>query len=145
MIYIATILFLLVFSAKVYINYKQWKKRIIIKHAKQILIAAVACIPIAILFAKHSVFIFWVALPLTILDMVSFWVGAFDPTYNLVRRQLPFSTGSEDGKADAWWDNALQSIKPIKIWKITISKTFQQAAIRVIALVFSIWLYTKLI
>jgi len=141
---VATLLFLLVLAAKLWYDYKEWKKKRAIDH-REIWIAMVLCVPIAILMAKHSETNFIASLVLIPIAMFSFWMPAFNITYNLIRRYKPFFTGSEDGKDDAKVDNFFQSLKPIKIWKITISPLIKHAAIELSCLALSLYIYLKIL
>jgi len=131
---VSTLLFLLILAAKLWYDIKQWKKKVPINHKIEIIIVGIVCIPIAILMAKHSAANFVFALPLSVIVMACFWWPVFDIAYNLIRREKPFFTGSEDGKDDAKFDNFLQGLK---LW--------QHVGIKALCLVLSLYIYLKIL
>lgn len=141
---VSTILFLLVLAAKLWYDYREWKKHRAINH-REIWIAMVLCVPIALMMANYSEANFVISLVLTPIAMACFWMPAFNITYNLIRRYKPFFTGSEDGKDDSKVDNFFQSLKPIKVWVITISPVVQHAAIELSCLAISLFIYLKIL
>jgi len=141
---VATLLFLLVLTAKLWYDYSEWKKHRAINHL-EIWIAMVLCVPIALMMANYSEANFVVSLVLTPIAMTCFWLPAFNITYNLIRREKPFFTGSEDGKDDAKTDDFFQSLQPIKVWIITISPVIQHAAIELSCLALSLYIYLKIL
>jgi len=140
----ATLLFLIVLAAKLWYDYREWKKHRAINH-REIWIAVVLCVPIALLMANYSEANFIVSLVLTPIAMACFWMPAFNITYNLIRREKPFFTGSEDGKDDAKTDDFFQGLKPIEILNITISPFVQHAAIELSCLALSLYIYFKIL
>jgi len=131
---IATILFLLILAAKLWYDLRQWKKKVAINHKIEIIIVGIVCVPVAILAAQNSAANFVFALPLSVIAMACFWWPVFDIAYNLLRREKPFFTGSEDGKDDAKFDNFLQRLK---LW--------QHVGVKALCFALSLFIYFKIL